>query len=75
MSKERDLFRAIVIGGLGLTGAQLAGCSCDTPATADAAVAPDATVADAHVESPDATEDDAGSVDAAMDDAGMVLIL
>lgn len=82
MSKERDLFRAIVIGGLGL-GANLAACSCDTPATADADVRADAAVpadapavvADAHVEAPDAHADDAGPIDAAVDDAGMVLII
>lgn len=83
MSKERDLFRAIVIGGLGLTGAHLAACSCDTPATADAAVRADAAmpadapavVADAQAEAADAHADDVGPIDAAMDDAGMVLII
>ncbi len=76
MTKERDLFRAIVIGGLALTGAGGAGCACDAPATVDAAVASDSAVADAHVvEATDAASEDAGSVDAAMEDAGMVLII
>lgn len=45
MSKERDLFRAIVLGGLAVVGAGPA-CSCGATMTATDSAAPDGAVAD-----------------------------